>query len=121
MCSPITPVYAGEISTASLGLKVEIWDTFGKDIASTGEKGDLVITKPFFSMPTTFWGKDGETKYRKAYFEAFPGVWSHGDFIRQIPATGGYEVLGRSDGVLNPGGKYKFDSIQDLNILLTSL
>jgi acetoacetyl-CoA synthetase len=121
MCSPIMPVYAGEISTASLGLKVEIWDTFGKDIARTGDRGDLVITKAFFSMPTTLWGENGEAKYRKAYFEAFPGVWSHGDFIRQNPATGGYEVLGRSDGVLNPSGKYRHDSNIDLYTLLTDL
>ena len=106
MGSPIAPVVAGEISTAALGMKVEIWDTYGKDIADTGEKGDLVITKPFFSMPVTFWGKGGEEKYRKAYFDTFPGIWCHGDFIRRSPTTGGYEILGRSDGVLNPGGAY---------------
>jgi acetoacetyl-CoA synthetase len=111
MGSPMTPVYSGEISAAALGMKVEIWDLDGKDIGHTGEKGELVITKPFFSMPTTFWGKDGEKKYRKAYFETFPGVWCHGDFIKRSPVTGGYEILGRSDGVLNPGGKHQSDSL----------
>lgn len=85
-------------------MKVEIWDSSGNNIEDTGEKGDLVITKPFFSMPHSFWGEDGEAKYRAAYFEQYPGVWYHGDFIRKIPGTNGYEILGRSDGVLNPGG-----------------
>lgn len=85
-------------------MKVEIWDESGRNIAATGETGDLVITKPFFSMPLTFWGEDGDQKYQDAYFKLFPGVWSQGDFIRQNASTGGYQVLGRSDGVLNPGG-----------------
>ncbi|KAL3468905.1 hypothetical protein BJX99DRAFT_265708 [Aspergillus californicus] len=100
----MTPVHAGEISAPGLGMKVEIFDPDGKDISKTGEKGDLVITRPFFSMPITFWGVDGQDKYRKAYFDNFPGVWCHGDFIKMNPSTGGYEILGRSDGVLNPGG-----------------
>ena len=97
-------VHIGEISSPALGMKVEIWDQNGVNIEDSGEKGDLVITKPFFSMPVTFWGEGGEEKYRKAYFDAFPGVWCHGDFIKKNPYTGGYEILGRSDGVLNPGG-----------------
>lgn len=103
--SPITDVYPGEISVPNLGMKVEIWDSFGRNIENTGERGDLVITKPFFSMPLGFWGDGGEAKYRAAYFEQFPGVWYHGDLIRKNPVTNGYEILGRSDGVLNPGGK----------------
>lgn len=98
------PIYSGEICGPSLGMKVEIWNEDGQNIESTGAKGDLVITKPFFSMPITFWGADGMEKYRKAYFDKFPGVWCHGDFIRRNTSTGGYEILGRSDGVLNPGG-----------------
>lgn len=98
-------LYPGEIAGANLGMKVEIWNSEGRNIEDTGEKGDLVITKPFFSMPIGFWGKSGEAKYRAAYFEQYAGVWYHGDFIRKNPATGGYEILGRSDGVLNPGGK----------------
>lgn len=97
-------VYAGEIAGPSLGMKVEIWNHEGRNIEDTGETGDLVITRPFFSMPVGFWTEGGEAKYRAAYFEQFPGVWYHGDLIRKIPATGGYEILGRSDGVLNPGG-----------------
>jgi acetoacetyl-CoA synthetase len=86
-------------------MKVEIFDDSGENIEDSGEKGDLVITKPFFSMPVGFWGEGGLEKYRNAYFEQFPGVWYHGDFIKRNPATGGYEIIGRSDGVLNPGGK----------------
>jgi acetoacetyl-CoA synthetase len=104
MGSPALPVHAGEISAPSLGMKVEIWSFDGKNVEDLGEKGELVITKPFFSMPTTFWGPGGEGKYRKAYFDTFPGIWCHGDFISKNPQTGGYEILGRSDGVLNPGG-----------------
>jgi acetoacetyl-CoA synthetase len=59
-------------------------------------------------MPVTFWGKDGNEKYRQAYFNQYPDakVWCHGDLIRKVPSTGGYEILGRSDGVLNPGGMH---------------
>jgi acetoacetyl-CoA synthetase len=99
-------IHKGELAAANLGMKVEIFDTEGKNIEWSGEKGDLVITRPFLSMPVTFWGRDGMEKYRKAYFDEFPGVWNHGDFIRRNPRTGGYEILGRSDGVLNPGGKH---------------
>lgn len=99
------PIYSGEICGPSLGMKVEIWNEKGENIESSGTEGDLVITKPFFSMPITFWGVDGMEKYRKAYFDQFPGVWCHGDFIKRNISTGGYEILGRSDGVLNPGGK----------------
>jgi hypothetical protein len=104
-------VFIGELSGPSLGMKVEIWDENGHNIEDTGEKGDLVVTTPFFSMPITFWGEDGMEKYRKAYFEQFPGVWTQGDFIKKNPVTGGYEILGRSDGVLNPGGKHHLLSI----------
>ncbi len=106
MGSVLAQVHAGQISTPALGMKVEIWDTDGKNIEDSGEKGDLILSNPFFSMPISFWGENGEEKYRKAYFEAFPGVWHHGDFIRKDPKTGGHEILGRSDGVLNPGGKW---------------
>lgn len=101
-------IYSGEISAAGLGMKVEIWDQRGNNIEDSGEKGDLVITRPFFSMPITFWGPDGQEKYRKAYFGQFHGIWCHGDYIKKNPKTGGYEILGRSDGVLNPGGVHLF-------------
>ncbi|PVH68977.1 acetoacetate-CoA ligase [Cadophora sp. DSE1049] len=102
--TPMLNIHAGEISGAALGMKVEIWDENGKNIEDSGEKGDLVITRPFFSMPLGFWGPDGAAKFKNAYFEQFPGVWAHGDFIKKNLPSGGYEVLGRSDGVLNPGG-----------------
>lgn len=103
--SPISDVYPGEISVPNLGMKVEIWNSEGYNIDHTGAEGDLVITKPFFSMPLCFWGNRGTEKYRAAYFERYPGIWYHGDFIRRNPQTGGYEILGRSDSVLNPGGE----------------
>ncbi|KAL6228797.1 hypothetical protein BDW75DRAFT_250600 [Aspergillus navahoensis] len=104
MPSPLSTIYAGEIAGPALGQKVEIWNEAGQNIEDTGESGELVITKPFFSMPITFWGEDGNEKYRKSYFDQFQGVWCHGDLIRKASRTGGYEVLGRSDGILNPGG-----------------
>jgi acetoacetyl-CoA synthetase len=110
--SPINDVFPGEIGAAALGMKVEIWDEDGHSTGDSGEKGDLVITKPFFSMPLTFYGQNGAEKYYNAYFKKFPGVWSHGDYIKKNPSTGGYEILGRSDGVLNPAGKRHKHSFQ---------
>jgi acetoacetyl-CoA synthetase len=104
--SPMTPVHAGEISCAYLGMKVEIWDLEGKAITDSGEGGELIVSRPFFSMPLRLWGDRGDEKYRRTYFETFPGNWCHGDYIRKHPETGGYEILGRSDGILNPGGKH---------------
>jgi acetoacetyl-CoA synthetase len=102
-CNVFQSFRAGEIAAPQLGIKVEIWNGQGRRIEAKGDKGDLVITKPFFSMPIRFWGENGMAKYRKAYFDRFPGVWWHGDFIR-MTQNGGYEILGRSDGVLNPKG-----------------
>ena len=104
--NPLQPTYPGELARANLGMKVEIFNAKGKNIDQTPGKGDLVITRPFLSMPITFWGDHGMKKYRKAYFEEYPGVWCHGDFIQRNPDTGGYVILGRSDGVLNPGGEF---------------
>lgn len=101
-------VHEGEIASAQLGLKVEIWDEDGNNVEESGQSGELVVTTPFFSMPTTFWGEDGDKKYRRAYFEKYPDIWVHGDFIQRNPKTGGYTILGRSDGVLNPGGELHF-------------
>jgi acetoacetyl-CoA synthetase len=100
----MVPLNGPELAAPALGLKVEIWNQDGINIEHTGDKGELVITKPFFSMPIFFWGDDGQEKYRKAYFDAFPGAWCHGDFISKNTKTGGYIIHGRSDGVLNPGG-----------------
>ena len=115
--SPMTPVYAGEIQVLGLGMAVEAWDFQGKNITDTGEPGDLVCTRPFPCQPVYFWGQDGINAYKKSYFETFPGVWHHGDFVRLNPETGGLIMLGRSDGVLKPSG-VRFGSAEIYNVLL---
>lgn len=102
----LCPIFEGELTAPQLGMQVEVYDAAGNDISASGQEGDLIISTPFFSMPVGFWGEDGQEKYRKAYFDRFPGVWFHGDFIKMNPATGGFVILGRSDGVLNPGGLF---------------
>ena len=115
--SQISPVYAGEIQVRGLGMAVEVWNYEGKDVTASGEPGDLVCVKPFPCQPVKFWGEDGAAKYKKAYFETFPNVWHHGDFIRVNPRTGGLLMLGRSDGVLKPSG-VRFGSSEIYNVLL---
>lgn len=114
---PRTPVYTGEIQVLGLGMACQAWDYTGKDVSGTGEPGDLVCVKPFPCQPVTFWGADGEKKYRASYFEEFEGVWCHGDFVRFQPQTGGLVMLGRSDGVLKPSG-VRFGSAELYNVLL---
>ena len=99
--NPLLPVYRGELQCRGLGMKVEVWDEDGRSVA--GEKGELVCTAPFPSMPVGFWNDPDGAKYRAAYFERFPGVWHHGDYAL-LTARGGLVILGRSDAVLNPGG-----------------
>jgi acetoacetyl-CoA synthetase len=99
--NPIGPVWRGEIQAPGLGMKVEVYDETGRPIQ--GEKGELVCTRPFPSMPVGFWNDPGDAKYRAAYFEQYPGVWRHGDWIEQTQ-HGGFVIYGRSDAVLNPGG-----------------
>jgi acetoacetyl-CoA synthetase len=98
---PALPVYSGEIQTRMLGMAVDAWDDEGKPIR--GDKGELVCTKPFPSMPIGFWNDPDGSRYRGAYFEHFPNVWTHGDYV-EITARGGMIIYGRSDAVLNPGG-----------------
>jgi len=98
---PILPVRRGEIQARGLGMAVEVFDENGKPV--TGEKGELVCTKPFPSMPIGFWNDPDGARYRAAYFERFPGVWCHGDFVT-LTETGGTVIFGRSDATLNPGG-----------------
>ena len=98
---PIIPVYPGEIQTRGLGMKVEAFDETGNQCIN--EKGELVCTAPFPSRPVYFWNDPENIKYKSAYFEHFPGVWRHGDYIK-ITDTGGVIVYGRSDATLNPGG-----------------
>jgi acetoacetyl-CoA synthetase len=94
-------VWRGEIQARGLGMKVEVWNDEGKPLR--GEKGELVCTLPFPSMPVGFWNDPDGKKYRAAYFERFPNVWHHGDYI-ELTEHDGIIVYGRSDATLNPGG-----------------
>jgi acetoacetyl-CoA synthetase len=99
--NPIGPVWRGEIQCRGLGMKVDVWNADGIPVRE--EKGELVCTMPFPSMPIEFWNDPGGVKYRAAYFDRFPGVWTHGDYC-EITAHDGIVIYGRSDAVLNPGG-----------------
>jgi acetoacetyl-CoA synthetase len=99
--NPIGPVWRGEIQARGLGMPVEVFDDDGRSLR--GEKGELVCTGPFPSMPVGFWNDPDGAKYRGAYFERFPGVWCHGDFV-ELTEHDGMIIYGRSDAVLNPGG-----------------
>ncbi len=99
--NPTGPVYRGQIQCRALGMKVEIFDDAGRSVR--GEKGELVCTAPFPSMPVGFWNDPDGRKYRAAYFEKFPNVWCHGDYAEITPENG-VIIYGRSDAVLNPGG-----------------
>ncbi|MEX2323000.1 MAG: acetoacetate--CoA ligase [Acidimicrobiia bacterium] len=98
---PTLPVRRGELQARALGMAVEAWDDEGR--AVIGEKGELVCTKPFPSMPVAFWNDPDGSAYHDAYFAEHPGVWTHGDFI-EIRPEGGVVIHGRSDTTLNPGG-----------------
>jgi len=98
---PIRPVYRGEIQSRGLGMSVDIFDDSGKPVR--GERGELVCTAPFPSMPVGFWNDPDGAKYHAAYFERFPGVWHHGDYAA-LTEHDGIVIYGRSDAVLNPGG-----------------
>ncbi|TCO80829.1 acetoacetyl-CoA synthetase [Plasticicumulans lactativorans] len=99
--NPVLPVWRGELQCRGLGLKVEVWDDAGRPLR--GEKGELVCTAPFPSMPLGFWNDPDGARYRAAYFERFPGVWCHGDYV-ELTGHDGLVIYGRSDAVLNPGG-----------------
>jgi acetoacetyl-CoA synthetase len=99
--NPIGPVWKGEIQARGLGMAVEVFDEHGRPVV--GQKGELVCTKPFPSMPLGFWSDPDGSKYHAAYFEKYPGVWHHGDYVELTP-RGGVIIYGRSDAVLNPGG-----------------
>ena len=99
--NPAGPVWRGEIQAKGLGMAVEVFDEQGEPVKE--EKGELVCTKPFPSMPIGFWNDPDGSKYRAAYFEKYPNVWRHGDWS-EITAHGGIIIYGRSDAVLNPGG-----------------
>jgi acetoacetyl-CoA synthetase len=99
--NPIGPVWRGEIQARALGMKVEVFDDDGRPVRR--EKGELVCTMPFPSMPVGFWNDPDGRKYHAAYFERYPGVWRHGDWA-EITEHDGVVIYGRSDAVLNPGG-----------------
>ncbi|MEV7280016.1 acetoacetate--CoA ligase [Streptomyces sp. NPDC093111] len=98
---PLQTVRAGEISGPCLGVAAYAYDSEGRQVV--GELGDLVITEPMPSMPVGFWGDTDGSRYRAAYFEEYPGVWRHGDWVRFAP-EGHCVVAGRSDATLNRGG-----------------
>lgn len=99
--NPLLPVYRGELQCIGLGMNVKIFNEKGKSIIE--EKGELVCTAPFPSMPIYFWNDPKGEKYQSAYFKKFPNVWAHGDFAK-ITKHGGMIIYGRSDSTLNPGG-----------------
>jgi acetoacetyl-CoA synthetase len=99
--SPLLPVYRGEMSGCELGVDVAAYDANGQPLI--GQLGELVIRSPMPSMPLRFWNDPGDVRYRAAYFEDFPGVWRHGDWI-MVTERGSCVITGRSDATLNRGG-----------------
>ncbi len=99
--NPIGPVYTGELQCRGLGMAVYAYDDNGQPVVD--QQAELVCTAPFPSMPIYFWGDEDGSKYHSAYFDHFPGIWTHGDFIKVTP-RGGVIMFGRSDATLNPGG-----------------
>jgi acetoacetyl-CoA synthetase len=98
---PWLPVRRGEIQGAGLAMATDVVDAQGRAVRD--ERGELVCTAAFPSMPLGFLGDADQSRYRRAYFDRFPGIWHHGDFALRRP-EGGFVILGRSDAVLNPGG-----------------
>lgn len=101
--NPLSPVWRGEIQGPGLGMAVEVFDDSGKPIPPGAGSGELVCTRPFPSMPVSFWNDPDGTKYNEAYFESYENVWCHGDWIERT-VHGGFVIHGRSDATLNPGG-----------------
>ena len=99
--NPILPVYRGELQCRALGMKVDVFDDEGNSIRQ--EKGELVCTAAFPSMPIGFWSDPDNSKYNAAYFERYPNVWCQGDYA-ELSENDGIIIYGRSDAVLNPGG-----------------
>jgi acetoacetyl-CoA synthetase len=99
--TPLLPVYRGELQARALGAAVEAWDEDGKPLID--QVGELVVTEPMPSMPVRFWGDEDGSRYREAYFEHYPGVWRHGDWI-EITSRGTAVIYGRSDSTINRSG-----------------
>jgi acetoacetyl-CoA synthetase len=121
--NPVGPVWRGEIQAKGLGMAVEVFDESGKPIKR--EKGELVCTRPFPSMPVGFWNDPDGAKYRAAYFDKYPNVWRHGDWCEETE-HGGLVIYGRSDAVLNPGGvrigtAEIYRQVEQLDVVVESL
>tara|TARA_R110000868_G_scaffold92100_4_gene255299 strand:+ start:30075 stop:32027 length:1953 start_codon:yes stop_codon:yes gene_type:complete len=101
LACPVLPVKRGIIQTRALGLAVDVFDDTGKPIRN--EKGELVCTAPFPSMPVGFWNDPDGSRYKDAYFNRFENIWCHGDYV-ELDDDGGMVIYGRSDATLNPGG-----------------
>ena len=102
--NPTLPVWRGELQCRGLGMAVDVYDEAGQPVPpGRGIRGELVCTRPFPSMPIGFWNDPDGAKYRAAYFDRFPGVWCHGDYI-ELTEHDGVVIHGRSDATLNPGG-----------------
>jgi acetoacetyl-CoA synthetase len=99
--APLLPVYRGELQARALGAAVEAWDEDGNSVID--EVGELVVTEPMPSMPVRFWGDPDGSRYRASYFEHYPGVWRHGDWI-EITSRGTAVIYGRSDSTINRSG-----------------
>ena len=99
--NPIGPVYRGELQCRGLGMEVAVFDDDAQPVRS--QKGELVCTGPFPPMPLGFWNDPDGAKYHAAYFDRFPGIWCHGDFV-ELTERDGMIIYGRSDATLNPGG-----------------
>lgn len=121
--SPLLPVHAGEIQCRCLGAKVEAFDSRGESLVD--EVGELVVTEPLPSMPLYLWGDDDGDRHRESYFDMFPGVWRHGDWVK-ITHRGSCVISGRSDSTLNRGGVRMGTSefyrvVEDMDEVLDSL
>lgn len=99
--NPMAEVRAGELQAAGLGMAVEVWNSKGERVKN--QKGELVCTKPFVSMPLVFWNDSADEIYQKSYFHKYPDIWCHGDFVEEMD-SGGFVIHGRSDSTLNPAG-----------------
>jgi len=120
---PLLPVVAGEIQCRYLGAAVEAFDEDGKAVID--QVGELVLTEPMPSMPVFLWGDEDHARYRSAYFDAYPGVWRHGDWIR-VTERGSCVIYGRSDSTLNRGGvrigtSELYRVVEDLDQVVDSL
>ncbi len=100
--NPLLPVHRGEIQSAGLAMDVDVLNEEGES-NPPGKEGELVCKRPFVSQPLFFWNDEDGSRYQSAYFDAFPGMWCHGDFIIRTE-NGGFRIQGRSDATLNPGG-----------------